>query len=411
MVDVEAGTRTSMISLRHRKIQKEWSTTGDVSDKGLRQKNLSQHQKLVRKINRADQDEDEEEKEFKRLVMQQQMQSSQKTIKSMVKFIIILLGTTALLYIYLLFLNPSEGNASSLTKALGILFGMGNKRVVGRLPSSARIISSTSISTDKLSDYIFPSWSWPWSAPSPSSSSSQYLVPVNIEEPIRQILHRKLSIKASVGVDVELFDVRGMEGFLSGEHGRRCADVIVPIDSISSPSMVDYFNNYASTGLKDGQRAVWLWCMVYSGQAYGYVDLDERNDLQLTRNLIYDLSKTKLKNVFIDTHGDFSDVIEDRKFADNLQMKQMKQISVLFLPNQESKVAKGMLRYLSRDEQKYQNGDDFVQQMEEHMVKLVKLERNLWTPLRLECEKRKGIRPLIRVCSAKDSCCSLLMHE
>ncbi len=386
-----------MASLRQRKIRDNVEGTKKASSASPRyEQKILNHSRLVKQINNGG--EDEEERKFKQFMVQKQMQSSQEMAKSMMRILMMTAGVMITLFIFLSMSgNPDNQNGSSLTKALRILMGMNSKNRAG-LPPSAKIVSSTSILKSELEDFVYPSWF----RRRASDKKVQYLVPnIAEDEPIRQILHRKMSIKAKVDVDIELFDRDDMRSFLSGDHGQYCQEAIDDSDdtiSVNSThqknSILEQFQLLGDIGYEDGQKALWVWCTMYSKQAYAFIDL-ERYEVKLSRNIFHDISSGKVKNLFIGAHGESTE--GDGKISHG---------SILFMPEQgKSDVAKGMLQHLTRKIEPSREGAlKLLNESEEKMLSLIESESDLWTPLHVSRQNKKVKRPFLDICIDTNLC-------
>ncbi len=396
MDDIEMGD-SKMASLRQRKIRD--NVVGEkkvTSASPSYEPKTTNHSKLVRQINNLTDDDDEEERQFKQFMVQKQMHSSQEMAKSMMRTLMMMAGIIIILFTFLSMTeNSNNQNASSLTKALRILMGMNNNRRVG-LPSSAKLVSSTSILKSDMEDFVYPSWF----RRRTSGKKVQYLVPnVAEDEPIRQILHRKLSIKAKVDVDVELFDRYDMHLFLSGDNGQYCQEAMDDSENVLS-TILEQFQHFGDIGYGDGQKALWVWCMMYSKQAYAFLDL-ERYEVKLSRNLFHDLSAGKVRNLFIGAHGESIEGDDAR----------INHSSILFMPEQgKSDVAKGMLQYLTRKIGPSKEAAlQLLHESEGRMLSLIESESDLWTPLEyVSRQNKKAKRPFLEICMEKNICYSAM---
>jgi len=391
MDDIEAAIEikpTDMSSLRKRKnsttTNPSSTTSSSNTEFSSNTEHLARHQNLVRQINRAT-DDDDDDKELKQAIMKNQMETNKEMAKTQVRLFVFLFALVVVSYMYLS-MQEDANNKSSLAKALGILLGM-NKRNKLALPSSARVVASTSILKETLEKYTFPSWPW-------SSSSSKFLVPGTEEgREIQRLLHRTTQLKSERGVTVELYDPSDIQSFLKSEQGQECTAV----NENANHSILEQYDKFGQLGFKEGQKMLWLWCAIYTGEAYGFVDLD-LYEVLLGHRLIHDLSKNKIQNVVIDSGS----LETEEGMATGTDPSFI--TSILFVPNRNSTVAKGMLKYFMAVDIEPSYG--FMAAGVERMNELIQGESEAWTLLQANCGEATSLWPLATVCTS-DACCDI----
>jgi|AntRauTorckE5430_2_1112549.scaffolds.fasta_scaffold15790_1 hypothetical protein len=363
-----------MSSLRQRK-----NITPSFSS--IAENHLARHQLLVRQINKASEDDDEDTV-IKEAIMFQQVEANKRIAKSQMISFLFLGGVVVVLYLYL---DIDPNNQSSLVKALGVLIGL-NKRTRVALPETAKIFASTSIMKSDLDQFIYPSWRW-----LSSKNNAQFLVPKSGRGgQIQDILHRTSLLKKDRGIAVELYDPSDIQLFLQGEHGLKCNSAV---DS-ESKTIFDQYVAFGQSGENIAQKMIWMWCALYSGEAYGFLDLDAY-EVHLGPSLVHSLSKNRIKNFVMD-----SNAIEVK---DGSSIDHSLVTSVMFIPEKMSSVAEGMLQFnMDVDPGKIPN--DFAARGIHHMNGLIEKEKESWTLARTNCAEHTNTFTLADVCSPVGCC-------
>jgi len=382
MKDIEAVAIVSTIdmsSLRQRK-------NANPSSSSAAEDHLARHQLLVRQINRASKDDDENTA-IKEAIMVQQKQANKQMAKAQMNLFLVLGGLVILLYLFLSRDDNDPTNKSSLVKALGIVLGL-SKRTKATLPKTAKIVAATSIMKSDFDQFRYPAW--PWSS---SNNNAQFLVPKSGKGgSIQKILHRTSLLKKDRGIAVELYDPSDIQSFLQGEHGLKCNSAV---DS-GNKSIFDQYLAFGQSGAKEAQKAVWMWCALYSGEAYGFLDLDVF-EVRLGASLVHSLSKKLIKNFVMN-----SNAIEVK---DGSSIDPSLVTSVIIIPEKMSSVAEGMLQF-SLNVDPGEIPEDFYKKSIDHMNVLIEDEKELWTLARTNCAELTETFTLADVCSTV-ACCEV----
>jgi len=388
MADIETVfmPKTEDMSTSLRRRRNATSTTNPVEDSHSNEK-IAIHQRLVREINKAGNDEDDE---FKRALMLQQMESNKQLAQAQFQLVVFLFVMAAITYIYLSLGEDDTNNKSSLAKALSILLGLSNNGNHVSLPSWAKVFASSSISKTSLLGYSYPSR--PWSSP---SLNSNFLVPSTDEgRRIQDMLHRTTKLKAERGLNVEIYDSNETITFLEGEHGQQCS-------AAGGDSIRKQHELFGKLGMSDAQKMLWMWCAFYTGEAYGFVDLD-LYEVHLSRRFINDLSEEKIKNTIIDT---VSIMTKESLDINTISLAS----SVLFIPDRQSAVAKSMLHFfMTVDTDNIPH--DLMKRSTDHLNEMIQEERDLWTLLHANCLEHKSRWPLATLCQG-EICCEVTLPK
>ena len=378
MKDIEAGATVptiDMSALRQRKNATQSSSNSA---------DLARHKHLVRQINRASEDDDED-KAIKEAIMLHQKETNKQMTNIFMNSLLFLGGLVICLYIYTSSGDNDASNKSSLAKALGILLGL-NKRTKQSLPPNAKIFATTSIMKSDLDQFIYPSW--PWSS---SKNDSRFLVPKNGKGgEIQNILHRTALLKKDRGITIDLYDPSDMLLFLHGEHGLKCNSAI----DGNNKSIVDQYLRLGQSGAKEAQKMLWVWCAFYSGEAYGFVDLDAY-EVHLGPSLIHGLANSRIKNFALD-----STAIE---VADGSAIDPAIVTSVLFISDSISNVAEGMIKFIVNAEA-HEISNDFMSKSIDHFNGLIESEIGSWTLAETNCAEPKYTYTLADICSPAGCC-------
>jgi len=308
-----------------------------------------------------------------------------------------------------------------LVNAFRILLGMRGDRFF--LSSSHRIVASTAVSRMTLDKYVYPAWPWQWGS---SSKSNRYLVPSSGSMPMKHILHETMKMKHERNIDIDIFHGEAMREFLV-EYGHECNEeqnsmsILQKFDELNDSK---YMDEKGSSG--NGPKNLWLWCMIYSGNAFGNLDIDNYI-IDMTPNILRKISLGSkpwgIENVIIDPNVKFDVDVNANAVVDVERPKSLLSLStsILFVSARRSRVAKGMLQFiLSRhiyDEEA----------LTEELLRLIEKERNLkeggenWTLLNAHCTASSTDmfdgRKLALVCSkqsgeenvTKQMCCYLVL--
>jgi len=380
MKDIEASVTVPTIDMSTLR-QRKNATTPSSSNSA----DLKRHQNLVRQINRASEDDDED-KAIKEAIMLHQKETNKQMTKTLMNCFLFLVGFVIFLYVYLSYGDNDASNKSSLAKALGILLGL-NKRAKISLPPNAKVFATTSIMKSDLDQFIYPSW--PWS--SSKNDASQFLVPKSGKgSEIQNILHRTALLKKDRGITIDLYDPSEMLLFLQGEHGLKCNSAI----DGNNKSIFDQYLSLGKSGAKEAQKMLWVWCAFYSGEAYGFLDLDAY-EVHLGPSLIHGLANSRIKNFALD-----STAVE---VADGSAIDPTFVTSVIFISETMSSVAEGMITYIvNADADGISN--DFMSKSIDHLNGLIESEIGSWTLARTNCAEPKNTFTLADICSPAGCC-------
>jgi len=294
---------------------------------------VTQQRTLFSRIKSVKDIDDDEFKAMKKRIAKHQMNSG--NVMCMVQTVVLLILFLSIISIYawLLIRSPSSLSSSStsslrivtetnkgssgivniesLKKSLGILrkslgiFIFGRRRP--EMPTPIRFVTITSKeNSEVIHDLSYRKLFWR-PASSASENESEYLVPTTRRyEPVRNFLHRTMRLR-SKGMDMSLLHVHKMRTFLEGKSGEECCvdttttgyigsgggtvDSGRPDDLAGSndKSLLDQFDSMGERGLVEAQKHLWIWCMLYTGEVHGFIDLDTF-DIDLKKEFIYDMS-------------------------------------------------------------------------------------------------------------------------
>ena len=377
MTDVESQT----MSLRKRKNPK--SALGNSagapngSEISLKQQLQRDHNKFLREVNAitdADLD-DEETKEMKKKMMTYQMKNNDAMANFFMRLLTCIIIAFVIIYCIALFNEPTDepGLSNALLKALRILVGI--KPNLNFL-SSFKIVASTSVAKSTLDEFLIPQWPWQRT----SSSNSKYLVPV-LNKPVKHILHETMKLKYQHGINVELFDEEKMRHFLM-KRGHECENKD-DMDSNKTPSIVEKFDelNTSSTHTGNGAKSLWLWCMMYTGETFGHLDIEDHiveMNHGLTKRISLQDNPGGLGNVLINPIlSDDSDEQVQSAVSSHMSLSK----SILFVSSSKSKVAEGMIKFILQTSSfnEYTHG--------EYLHKVIRREKEEnWTLLNPHCK-------------------------
>ncbi len=387
MTDIEnqpTGIQKTM-SLRKRKnLQSTLGiSTGVTDDDGWTSQQTKHRQsgdrnKLIREINAvtdADMD-DEETKEMKKKMMMYQKKSNDAMANSLMRIIIGIIIVFIIIYCIAYFNEPTDEPSlnNTVLKVLRILVGI--KPNLNFL-SSSKIVASTSVSKSTLDEFLLPQYPWQ----KRSSSTSKYLVPA-LNKPVQHILHETTKLKHQRGINVELYDDHMMRVFLIN-HGHECSNE-GKTDKKSIPSIVEKFDelNASSPEIKIGAKSLWLWCMMYTGETYGHLDIDNHiveMDIGLTKRISLHDNPGGLGNVVINpvlSHD------SDQEVESALYSRLSFSTSMLFVSTTQSKVAKGMIDSIVNSSTSFNQHSQI-----ERLQQLIKDEKDEhWTLINPHCK-------------------------
>jgi hypothetical protein len=359
-----------------------------MQDKSLRYRKhnvISQNQKLVRRFNKAndeDPDEDETSKAIRKVFSQKQKEANENMTNQIMNLLSIVFVIFILINIYLS-VGVSERNQNSpLIKALRILVGKRQSKPF--LPAGTTFATVTSLSKNLVNEFMYPSWPW-------SKSSSQFLMPKEAigNTPVGKILRQIMRYKSDLGAETLLLTNDDIEAFLSGVNGQKCNSI-----QSNSFTLLQRYQEFGRYGMKDGQRMLVTWCLLYSGQAYAVMDID-RYDVIIRYKYVQDMKKGLVKNAFVGF-----DKFETRTIGDTSSLA----TSLIIIQNPaESSVPEGMLKYLS--EVDVQSSKEFEQAVNEKMIELIGNESSNWTRLLVNCEELVPSSSM-KICQS-NRCCDL----
>ena len=382
MIDVESqSSKKNIMSLRKRKKIPQsslpssssssllFSTDNNANPFSEQQHKLREHAKLIKKIRASanddnDDDDDEAAREMKQKIRAYQIQKSNDLAYSLFKFLIAILVTLVFVYTLVLFIEVTEEPSiiNSLMKVLRILLGM---RQIPRYLASENIVATSSVPKSTIDEYLIPSWSRKI-----NDGSNQYLVPESDME-VRHILHESLKLQHERKIGLNLYDEQKMHQFLL-THGQQCGD----------PDIAKKFDELKQSGnFINGSRNLWLWCMIYSGEAFGQIDIDNYY-IELSSNLLRKVSLGRkpwgIENLLIDPN------IEEESDIDQ-SLTLALSTSIMFVSKAKSKVAQGMIRFLL-DTTPF-NEDTLIQELN-RLLRLVGEEgenHESWVSLKAHC--------------------------
>ncbi|GFH51874.1 predicted protein [Chaetoceros tenuissimus] len=381
MIDIESGgvesndqteeslTMSSSSNLRRRPQAQHIKDDEAIATKNKNQDFVKQYkQSLI---------EEDDDKIFKDAIMKQHKEMNKQQMGNQMTMILFLVGFVALLYIYAS--NASEdpsSNKSGLAKALGILLGI-NKRTKVMLPAGSRIISTTSIQKSDLDQFLYPSWPW-------RSNDSKFLIPGNEKgRQIQKILHRRSILKKDRNINVEIFDETDVLSFLSSETGQRCNNTQV--------SIVDHYKSFQ---MEETKNMVFAWCMLFTKEAFGFLDLDHF-EVHLQASLIHGITTGKIKNFILDSRNmQVSDGSDDTKLV----------TSIIF-PGPSSNIARDMLKYFMTSDNS--NEEQLLTDSVDVMNEIIDREKDQWTLPRTNCVNLRHGITMADICGS-DYCCEVM---
>lgn len=407
--DIESQSIQNNMSLRKRKNPQSSLPSIDVhnSRKSHEQSHLREHAKLMKKINSVTDydDDDEQTKELKQMIMKYQIKKNDEMTNFFFRFLIGILLVIVILYTLVVTYEPTSEPTvmNSLVKVLRILLGMKSNDVY---LSSSTIVASTSISKATIDDFLIPAFPW-----QRGTSAKRYLVPAGAQAPVKHMLHESTRLKHERGINIQLYDDDMMREFLR-THSDTCG--MHSPSSQGSFSILQKFDELKK--LKgNGHKSLWLWCMVYSGATFGYLDI-ENYSIEMTSNFLRKLSLgTKpygIANALInpDDENNFDSTAHSPLSALHIPLP----IAIVFSSTQKSKVAEGMLQFII-------NNTYNEKSLHKELKKLVQEEN--WVLLKAHCMSSPTDRfhgndnTMAKVCSksedeqidAKQTCCYLVL--
>lgn len=389
MIDLESALASQPLETMSQQIRNRKNvTTREATSMGISSKeSLRSNQYLVQRINRASRNEDDEEV-MKKTMIRHQNEANKRMAKGLLNLMLFFAVCIFLLYLYAATGSSNDESQSALAKSLGILLGM-RRRTTITLPKTKKVVSSISFMKTELNKYMYPSWPWSYSA-----KSSQYLIPNSGKGAlIKNILHRITQLKRINNLDVVLYDPKEMESFLASEKGQVCSSVT----GNQQNTILEQYQLFGKHGAKEAQKLLWMWCLFYTNEAHGFLNLDSY-DVQLGYGLISSLATSQIQNLVLD-----SNTIQTRK-GETIPPSLV--TSLLFLFDTSSHVPQQMLEYLlepTRDPSIDNLMKDSIQRMNE----LIVAEKEKWILPKVDCIEQKEYFPLADICD--DSiCCQLI---
>ena len=390
MTDIESALtpQAEDMSASVRRRRNASSTVESANNETSAKMRLSSNQRLVQQIN-SHVDEDDE---FKKAMIKERMASNNQMVHAQVQTVVFLFGLLALLYLYLSFGESDPQKMSSLTKALRILLGFNNHKNHDGLPRGKKLVASTTIDESSLDEFKYPSW--PWAS---SSSYSNYLVPGTEEgRRIQNMLHRTSKFKAKK-LDVELYGTNEMISFLESEKGQMC--------NIAGENTIRIqYDLFGEIGMAQIQKMLWAWCSLYTGEAYGFLDLDSY-EIDMKELFINYLSRGRIQNAIIDIGSIKTDTL-------NTQVEKVSLASsMIFIGNRQSAVAKAMLEHMmSVDINNLPY--NLIEESLNQIIPSIQQEKDLWTVLNANClsNKSRSRLQLANICQGQE-CCEVTMPE
>lgn len=385
MIDIESGGVES-------NDQTEESLTMSSNSSNLRRRPQAQHikddeaiatksknQDFVKQYKQSLIEEDDD-KIMKDAIMKQHKEMNKQQMGNQMTMILFLVGFVGLLYIYAS--NASEdpsSNKSGLAKALGILLGL-NKRTKVMLPTGSRIISTTSIQKSDLDQFLYPSWPW-------RSNDSKFLIPGNEKgRQIQKILHRRSILKKDRHIDVEIFDETDVISFLSSETGQRCNNVL--------NTEVSIVERYKSFQKEETRNMVFAWCMLFTKEAFGFLDLDNF-EVHLQASLIHGIATGKIENFILDS----------RKIQINDGNDDTTLVTSIIFPGSSSNIARDMLKYFLTVNNT--NEDQLLKDSVHQMNSIIDREKDRWTLPSTNCVNLRHGITIAEICTS-DYCCEVM---
>lgn len=349
------------------------------------EENLKSNQYLVQRINRASKNEDEDEF-MRRAMIRHQNETNKRMAKGLLNLMLFL--TASILFLYLYVTAGDEGSQSALAKSLGILLGI-RKRTVVTLPKTKKVVSPISFMKTELDQYLYPSWPWSYSI-----NNSQYLIPNSGKGAlIKNILHRVTQLKKVNNLDVVLHDPNDVKSFLAGDKGKICSSVAASEHN----SILEQYQLYGEYGAKDIQKVLWMWCLIYTNEAHGFLDLDSY-DVQLGYSLISSLASNEFQNLVMDPN-----TMEPRN-EETISPSLI--TSLLFVLDGSTNVPQQMLKFLLESNVD-PSIDDLMKYSIVRMKELIVAEKEKWTLPKVDCIEQKEYFPLADICD-ESKCCQLI---
>ena len=234
-------------------------------------RNRKNNKHLISEINNfveGDDDDDEEAIFMKSLIAKQQSATTNSMIKRQLTNILVLVFVLGVSLFCLLrssnggvIRKDESGIMHSLSKALSILVGRKKRRARPSL-AEAKIVASSTIPKSKINDLLYYT-KWSFRAEPPI-----YLIPNTAEyTPIKDILRRGGDLRY-YGIDIDLHDNTGMYQSLES----------INTGHINEESTRDVclrtFEKLSQHHFVKAQRDLWIWCMLYSGRADGFMDIE-----------------------------------------------------------------------------------------------------------------------------------------
>mmetsp|Transcript_7433 Transcript_7433/g.14059 ORF Transcript_7433/g.14059 Transcript_7433/m.14059 type:complete len:405 (-) Transcript_7433:1283-2497(-) len=398
MIDLEAAVAhqpqdTMSQQIRHRK---NVTTSGPnpmnmSSSDNLPKEHMRSNQYLVQQINRASKMDDDDDELMKKAMIRHQDEANKRMAKGLLNLMLFLAVFVFLLYLFATNGSSDEESQSALAKSLGILLGL-RKRSVINLPKSKKIVASISFMKTELSQYLYPSWPWSY-----SSNNSQYLIPNSGKgASINNILHRVTQLKKLNNLDVVLYDPKDIESFLASEKGKKCSLVSGNQQKI----ILEQYHLYGNHGAKEAQKMLWMWCLLYTNEAQGFLDLDSF-EVQLGHGLISSLATNQIQNLVMD-----SNTIQTRN-GETISPSLV--TSLLFLLDSTSHVPQKMLEYfLETSTLSDLSRDNLLKDSILRMNDSIATEKEKWTLPKTDCIEQKEYFPLADVCDNVMLCCQLI---
>jgi hypothetical protein len=356
-----------------------------------KRKNQTHHQKLVSEINRFANDDDDDDEEaimMKHLIAKQQSAATNNMVKSQLTTIITLL-LLLMLALGLLFRTSSSngevnrqssegGVLDSLSKALSILVGRKKRRERPSL-AGAKFIAASTIPKSKFDDLLYYKYNtWSYHAASPI-----YLIPnTTANTLIRDMLHTSGALRY-YGIDIDLYDHQRMYQSLESINREKLNDVTTTENILGS------FERLGQNDLLQAQKDLWMWCMLYSGSANGFMDIETYT--------------FQLKSTFVGTLAE-----SFREEGDNVGFMingPSDRDAIVFVSASGSKVVKTMIEYLINFEG---SNVEYRTEYSDHLRLLLgdKQLEEKWMFLNTSCSER-ALRDETSICFSKGVCCKL----
>lgn len=410
MMDIESQSKQNKMSLRKRKNPQSLPTANIIADDSSRnstdQQKLRQHTKLMKEINSVvDEDEDDQARAMKEMMMKFQRKKNDEMTNAFLRIIIGIVFILILLYVIVLSHTPADEPSlmNSIVKVLRILLGMKTKQIY---LASSKIVASTSIPKTSIDDFLIPGWPWQRG----SFAAKKYLVPPGTKEPIKNILHEIMKLKHERGINIDIYDEDMMRDYLTSNIEECGNDTGT---RSTNPTIVEKFDELRQQSIgknnSNDHKRLWLWCMMYTGDTFGYLDVE---------NHMIELSTSMLRKLSLGTRQyGIENLLINPSTVDgsNSETKAM-----MFISTDKSRVAKGMLQFMIK------NSFSEETQIEElkrliHFVSKEGENHENWVTLNAHCtdDRTDGIdqNAFAKVCTrhkvesgeAKRRCCQLVL--